>query len=139
MTKETVGRYGRNEKLIQARHDMGLTRADVAYACDMTKAGLARIETGQRFGDWSTIYKLARFYHQSVDDLFFRDLSRRAKYHNFYYKLETPEERRHREDREAKQMKLMNATIYQELHITAVDLAESQRRADEHHKAIASK
>lgn len=137
--KEPVGRYGHNNALIQARHDLGLSRADVAYACDMTKAGLTRIEDGQRFGDWSTMYKLTRYYHQSVDDLFFKDLTRRAKYHNFYYKLETVDERRHRFAKESKHLELTNDTFDREYHITDEDMKKVQRLADEHHKAISSK
>lgn len=97
-----IGRYGQNQKLIEARHDCGLTRADVAYACNLTTAGLSRVETGQRFSDWSTMYKLSKYYHKSVDDLFFKDLPARAKYHNFYYKIEDNDERQRREIEEAK-------------------------------------
>lgn len=97
-----VGHYGQNQKLIEARRDKGVTRADVAYACNLTAAGLTRIEHGQRFGDWATMYKLARYYHTTVDKLFFENLARRAKYHSFYYKLESSKERQQREAEEVK-------------------------------------
>lgn len=137
--KETVGHYGRNEALIDARHSMGVTRADVAYNSGLTKAGLTRIETGQRFGDWATMYKLSRYYHKSVDELFFKDLKRRAKDHNFDYKLDTIAERRYRLVEESKKRKARERAFDRKYHITAEDMKEAQRLADEHHKEVASK
>lgn len=96
--KLEIGRYGRNRALIKARKDRGLSLEDAADGIGIGVDGLRRLEQGHRFGYWYTLYKISRFYHKSVDELFFDSLIDRAKSNCFYEYIETPAERKERQN-----------------------------------------
>ncbi|HAP22939.1 MAG TPA: XRE family transcriptional regulator [Lactobacillus sp.] len=60
-------------KLKKLRKDKGLSQREVAERLGMSPSMLAMMEGGYRRGSDETKVKLAKFYNESVDSLFFED------------------------------------------------------------------
>ncbi|WP_230868238.1 helix-turn-helix transcriptional regulator [Iocasia frigidifontis] len=59
------------KKLINKRNKMKLTQAEVAKKLDITRAFYGHIETGKRNPTLKLAKKIADFYGENVDTLFF--------------------------------------------------------------------
>ncbi|WP_242362011.1 helix-turn-helix transcriptional regulator [Limosilactobacillus antri] len=89
-----MSRYGHNVTLRDARLDEGLSQRQVAEQAEMSIAAVRRIECGERFGTFATMYKLAKVLHKSVDELFFDDIDRRARDYKFIEDIEISDKSR---------------------------------------------
>ncbi len=64
------GRFGRNEKLVRARKQFGLSQFDVCEALRWRMQRLSNFETGHRLPGLVSALTLAKFYESTVDELF---------------------------------------------------------------------
>lgn len=55
------------ERLRQARRNVGMTQADVAYALYTDQCMISRYETGERIPDMPRTVELAKMYGVSMD------------------------------------------------------------------------
>ena len=58
------------EKLRMLRQQKGKKQWEIAQICSLTRQAVSNYECGVRTPDLNTLYRLTRYYHISMDELF---------------------------------------------------------------------
>ncbi|OAB46572.1 helix-turn-helix transcriptional regulator [Paenibacillus antarcticus] len=60
-----------NDALVSARKTLGLTISDAASSIGISHGMLAMLESRKRKGSDDTKIKVSKFYHKSIEELFY--------------------------------------------------------------------